>query len=112
MSAKHARIGIATVCLVTLLHLPAGALSFGVLPSVTPDRSEAAPCASPLDLTSTTDTTLWFRTEFVKLSAGVPCPVEPIDGGLWTGPEPVEPPAPSAIQPPATVENVRRSDNS
>jgi hypothetical protein len=99
MSAKHARIGIATVCLVTLLHLPAGALSFGVLPSVTPDRSEAAPCAPPVDLTSTADT-----------SPRAPCLVAPIDGGLWTGPEPTEPPAPPVVQPPATVENVRRSD--
>ena len=104
MSAKNARIGIATACLVTLLHLPGGKLTFGVLPSVTPDRSEASSCASQVDAT------LWFRTEFVLLPPGTACPEGPAEGGLWTGPEPTVPPAPPAVEAPATVENLRRTE--
>lgn len=104
MFAKNARILGATSCLVTLLHMPAGALTFGVLPTVTPDRREASPGASQVD------PAFWFRTDFVLLAPGAAGPVVPADPELWTGPEPAAPPAPPAVQVPLTVQNLRRSE--
>lgn len=101
MAVRNARIRIVTGCLATLLLLSAGALLAQSQTNPEPPPGNALTRAVPPIVISTNDATRWFRKDFVLFPPMATTPAKTIEQ---------PPPSPPAVQAPAPVESLRRTD--